>query len=151
MEGSRIQLRFEYAQDGSGTCADVRPGNTCGVTIDNVMVRSVVSVAPLSVNLQVTTQSLARDPVTNEVVATLRVTNTGSGAASNVQFSSALLNSTPTTTALPNLGSIAPGSSATTTVRFPGSGFATGNAAVLRVAGSYTGGNFSASSRVTIP
>ncbi len=150
MEGSRVQLRFEFAQDSFGTCADVRPGHTCGVTIDNVTIRSVIPVAPLSVNLQIT-PSLARDPVTSEVVATLSVTDTGTGTASNVQFSSALLNGTPAATALPNLGSIAPGGSATTAVRFPGSGFAAGSPAVLRVAGSYTGGSFQVSLRVAIP
>src|SRR5207244_12423683 len=46
MAGSRAQLRFEFAQDATATCADVRPGHTCGVSIDNVVVRSVVSIAP---------------------------------------------------------------------------------------------------------
>jgi len=46
MAGSRAQLRFEYTQDQFGTCADVRPGHTCGVTVDNVVVRSVVNEAP---------------------------------------------------------------------------------------------------------
>jgi hypothetical protein len=149
-EGSRIQLRFEYTQDQVATCADVRPGHACGVTIDNVVVRSVVSVAPIAVDLQVR-PSLSRDPATNEVVANLTVTNNGTGTATNVQLNSVLLNSTPTSTTLPNLGSIAPGGTANTTVRFPGGGFTAGNPAVLRVTGSYTGGNFSASSRATIP
>jgi hypothetical protein len=96
-------------------------------------------------------QSVSRDPATNEVVASLTVTNAGTGTSTNVQLTSVLLNSTPTTTALPNLGSIAPGGAVNTSVRFPGAGFTAGTAAVLRVAGSYTGGNFSASSRVTIP
>ena len=39
--GRRLQLRFEYAQDSLGTCADVRPGHTCGVSVDNVLVQSV--------------------------------------------------------------------------------------------------------------
>jgi hypothetical protein len=150
MAGSRIQLRFEFAQDQVGTCADVRPGHACGVTVDNVLVRSVVSVAPLAASVQVQ-PSLSRDAGTNEVVATLTLSNTGSGTASNVQLSSAALNSTPTSTPFTNLGSIAPGGSLVTTVRFPGVGFAPGSAAVLRVAGSYTGGTFSSSSRVTIP
>jgi hypothetical protein len=121
--GSRIQLRFEFAQDQVAICSDVRPGHACGVTVDNVLIRSVVSVAPVSVDLQVR-QSLSRDPGTNEVVASLMVTNAGTGIATNVQLTSVLLNSTPTTTTLPNLGSIAPGGSATTSVRFPGAGFA---------------------------
>jgi len=148
--GSRLQLRFEYAQDQFGICSDLRPGHACGVTIDNVLIRSVVSVAPASVDLQVR-QSLSRDLGTNEVVASLTVTNAGTGTATNVQLNSVLLNSTPTTTTLPSLGSIAPGGVATMSARFPGAGFTAGSPAVFRVAGSYTGGNFSASSRVTIP
>ena len=41
MAGTIAQLRFEYAQDAFGTCADVRPGHSCGVIIDNVKVQSV--------------------------------------------------------------------------------------------------------------
>ncbi len=40
MAGTSAQLRFEYTQDASGTCADVRPGHSCGVSVDNVRVRS---------------------------------------------------------------------------------------------------------------
>jgi len=39
--GRQLQLRFEYAQDALGTCADVRPGHTCGVSLDNVVVKAV--------------------------------------------------------------------------------------------------------------
>jgi len=46
MAGSTAQLRFEFTQDAIGTCADVRPGHTCGVSVDNVVVTSVVPVAP---------------------------------------------------------------------------------------------------------
>jgi len=46
MEGSTAQLRFEFTQDGGGTCADVRPGTDCGVTVDDIAVNSVVLVAP---------------------------------------------------------------------------------------------------------
>jgi hypothetical protein len=41
MAGSTIQLRFEYTQDAIATCADVRPGHTCGVSVDNVVVRAL--------------------------------------------------------------------------------------------------------------
>lgn len=41
MAGSVVQLRFEYTQDASGTCADVRPGDTCGVALDNLRMQSV--------------------------------------------------------------------------------------------------------------
>jgi hypothetical protein len=39
--GRRLQLRFEFAQDAFATCADVRPGHTCGVSVDNVVVQAV--------------------------------------------------------------------------------------------------------------
>ena len=34
--GATIQLRFEFTQDSFATCADVRPGHTCGVSVDNI-------------------------------------------------------------------------------------------------------------------
>ena len=45
MAGSTVQLRPDYTQDSMGTCADVRPGHTCGVMIDNIVMKSVVSSA----------------------------------------------------------------------------------------------------------
>ncbi len=46
MTGSSVQLRFEFTQDAIGTCADVRPGHTCGVAVDNIVVKSVHSTVP---------------------------------------------------------------------------------------------------------
>ena len=43
MAGTTAQLRFEYAQDEIATCADVRPGDSCGVIVDNVKVQWVKS------------------------------------------------------------------------------------------------------------
>jgi len=43
MAGAPAQLRFEYTQDGGAICSDIRPGHSCGVMIDNVVVKSVVS------------------------------------------------------------------------------------------------------------
>jgi len=43
MAGSTFQLRFEYTQDGGSICSDVRPGHSCGVLLDNVVIKSVVS------------------------------------------------------------------------------------------------------------
>jgi hypothetical protein len=34
--GTKVQLRFEYTQDSFATCANVRPGHTCGVSVDNI-------------------------------------------------------------------------------------------------------------------
>jgi hypothetical protein len=46
MAGSTVQLRFEYTQDAIAVCRDVRPGHSCGVTVDNIVVKSVKSVVP---------------------------------------------------------------------------------------------------------
>ena len=45
MAGSTAQLRFEYTQDGSATCLDVGGGPVCGVSVDNVVVKSVKETA----------------------------------------------------------------------------------------------------------
>lgn len=46
MAGSTAQLRFEFTQDGGGTCVDLRPGASCGVSVDNIVIRSVDLIAP---------------------------------------------------------------------------------------------------------
>jgi hypothetical protein len=46
MAGSIVQFRFEYTQDSLFTCADVRPGRSCGVSVDNFVVRSVQAGRP---------------------------------------------------------------------------------------------------------
>jgi len=49
MAGTLSQLRFEYTQDGSATCLNVGGGPVCGVSIDNLVLRSVRSTgAPVS-------------------------------------------------------------------------------------------------------
>jgi hypothetical protein len=48
MAGSTAQLRFEFTQDGFATCLDVGGGPVCGVSVDNVVVKSVrETAAPL--------------------------------------------------------------------------------------------------------
>jgi hypothetical protein len=45
MAGTIAQLRFEYTQDGSGICLDVGGGPICGVSVDNLVLRSVRATA----------------------------------------------------------------------------------------------------------
>ena len=40
MAGTTTQLRWEFTQDGGGICSDVRPGHSCGVFIDNIVLKS---------------------------------------------------------------------------------------------------------------
>jgi hypothetical protein len=43
MAGSTATLRLEFTQDDIATCADVRPGHSCGVLVDNIVIKSVKS------------------------------------------------------------------------------------------------------------
>jgi hypothetical protein len=43
MAGSTFQLRFEFTQDAGGICSDLRPGHSCGVLFDNLVIKSVAS------------------------------------------------------------------------------------------------------------
>jgi len=151
MQGSTAQLRFEFAQDGAAICSDVRPGHDCGIAIDNVVVRSAVSVVPVSVSLQVA-PSLTRAAGTNDVEGTLTITNGGPGTASNVQIGSVSLNGTAGVVTGPSSGSIAPGQSVQATVRFPDTGgVGAGTLGVLRVSGTSNAGNWASNARVTLP
>jgi hypothetical protein len=149
MSGSTAQLRFEFAQDSLFTCANVRPGHACGVSVDNVVIRSVVSVAPIPAAIEVR-PALARDPSNGDVVVALTLSNTGNATASGVALSSVTLNGIAAA-ALPAVPNIAGGASFTVQVRFPGSAAAPGTAGVLRVSGGFSGGSFTSSLRVTVP
>jgi hypothetical protein len=84
--------------------------------------------------------------------ASITVTNTGAAAAVDAQITTASLGSA-TASALPiSLGTIAAnGGSSTVTVKFPASAGSPGAAVVERAAVTYTGGSFSAASKVTLP
>lgn len=41
MQGSTVQMRWEYTQDSGGICSDIRPGHACGVMVDNIVMKSV--------------------------------------------------------------------------------------------------------------
>jgi hypothetical protein len=52
MAGTVAQLRFEFTQDSNSTCLDVGGGPICGVSIDNLVLRSVhATAAPVSQSL----------------------------------------------------------------------------------------------------
>jgi hypothetical protein len=84
--------------------------------------------------------------------ATVTATNSGAGAAANAELTTASLGSA-TGSPLPiSFGTIAAGGgTSTVVVNIPGSAGGNGAAVVQRLAGSYTGGSFSASSKVTLP
>jgi hypothetical protein len=84
--------------------------------------------------------------------ATVTATNSGAGAAANAELTTASLGSA-TGSSLPiSFGTIAArGGTSTVVVNIPGSAGSDGAAVVQRLAGSYTGGSFSASSKATLP
>jgi hypothetical protein len=92
--------------------------------------------------------SLVRvDPTT--VQAAITVENIGTLPANTSVLSSAKLGSTNGTPLPQSLGSIAPGGSATATVQFSNS--TPGASSTLSAGGTYSGGTFSATKRVTVP
>jgi hypothetical protein len=84
--------------------------------------------------------------------ATITATNSGAGAAANAQLTTASLGSAAGSGLPISLGTIAAkGGTSTVVVNIPGSAGSNGAAVVQKLAGSYTGGSFSASSKVTLP
>jgi uncharacterized repeat protein (TIGR01451 family) len=91
MAGSTAQLRFEFTQDSFGTCADVRPGHTCGVLVDNLVVASVaVQQADLSITKTGPPTVLSGSTMTYTIVAKNNGTDPGRNTASDVAVSDTL-------------------------------------------------------------
>jgi hypothetical protein len=106
-------------------------------------------VAPSVVQLVVTTSVVKQ---LGGFQATITVTNNGSGAASNVQLTTAILGTAPGSPVPVSLGTIAGGgASAKTVITFPSSAGTSGSTAVAKYSGAYNGGTFSSSLRVVLP
>ena len=80
MAGSRAQLRFEFTQDQIATCSDVRPGHSCGVLVDNIVVQSVVAV---QADLSISKTGLSEVASGNNMTYTIVATNNGSDPLRN--------------------------------------------------------------------
>jgi hypothetical protein len=98
----------------------------------------------------VVTRTLARDGGGN-VVATLTIANTGGTAAQNATLSVAKIGTFSGSPLPQSLGTVAPGGSVQTTITFPGTVGAPGVPGSLTLSGSYTGGTFGSSARITLP
>ena len=101
-----------------------------------------------TVNLQATVVLTSSTSGYQEKVT---LTNVGSGTAPSVTLTSATLGSAPGSTLPALLGDLGPNASVTYTLTFPASAGADHTAAVARLLGTYTGGNFSSSQRATLP
>ena len=99
--------------------------------------------------VRIATKTVLTRNADRTVRATVTVSNTGSIQANNVVLTSGLLGTSSGTPLPRTLSSIPPGGSTVVTVTFPSSVLAGAN--VLKFGGTYTGGTFSSSLRVTVP
>lgn len=107
-----------------------------------------VPAASGAVNLQ-TTVSVVK--VSGGYQETITVTNKGAGVAPKVTITSASLGAATDAAVPVSLGDLASGAATSVSIVFPASAGADHTVAVDKVGGSYTGGNFSSSLRVTLP
>jgi uncharacterized repeat protein (TIGR01451 family) len=98
----------------------------------------------------VTTAVLSKTAGGYQALVTVR--NTGSGTASNVQLTAALLGTAGGGTLPIPLGNLAPGGgSAVGTLTFPVSAGVSGSVVLEKLTGTYSGGTFGGSFRATLP
>jgi hypothetical protein len=121
-----------------------------GVLADNTAIQFAPAAATTGAPNLIATARLARQP-DGSYVATVTVTNKGSGPALNVQLTSAALGSATGAAQPQALGEIDPGQAATATVAFPASAGKPGASVIERYSGTFTGATFSASLRAALP
>lgn len=133
-----------YVVDDAGVDVGSMDGWELTITTSTQVCNSNCGVVRL-----VVTSSLARLNSTT-VQATYQVQNTGTLPANNVMLTTAVLGATNGTPLPQSLGTIAPAAtSASMTVNFTNS--TPGASSSLRLGGTYTGGTFGSTRRVTIP
>jgi hypothetical protein len=97
----------------------------------------------------VVTRTLAR--INGQVVVTLTIANNGGTDAQNVMLTAAKIGTTSGTPVPQSLGTIAAGGSVQAVVNVPGTVGAAGAGNTLTISGTYTGGTFGSSARITLP
>jgi hypothetical protein len=105
--------------------------------------------APASPPNLVLTRVLTRSG--GNIVAQIAIANNGGSGAVNVVLSSVKVGTTAASPTPQSLGDIAAGASATATVMVPGTVGISGAASSLSVSGSYVGGTFNQTARITLP
>ena len=150
---------FAYSP-ATGTMLQVGNGQTLAVTFtptdtktyNTVSASTAINVLPgTAPGVQIiVTRVLGRDSSGN-IVVQLTLANAGLTAAANAVLTSVEIG---TNSAMPlpqAIGTIQPNSFAQATVTLPGSTGAAGAASSLTVTGTYTGGTFSTTARITLP
>ncbi|HET6980347.1 MAG TPA: S8 family serine peptidase [Pyrinomonadaceae bacterium] len=144
--GQNIQLKWRMGSDELIAAAGTQPGQR----VDNIVVTdtSYFCTTPCGSANVVVTSTLVRQNATT-VVANITLQNIGAVTANNVVLNNAKLGTTNGTPLPQSLGNLAPGATVNTTVNFTNS--TPGAASNLAIGGTYTGGSFSTTKRVTIP
>ena len=158
--GATVPGTFVYLPPG-GTVLPVGNGQTLSVTFTpadaadytTATASTTINVNPAApttpgVSL-VVTKVLQR--TSGNVVVQLTIANTGGTNANNVILTSVKIGSVAGTTLPQTLGTVGAGASVQAVVTVPGSVGVSGAASSLTAAGTFTGGTFSASMRITLP
>jgi hypothetical protein len=144
--GQNIQLKWRMGSDELVAATGTQPGQR----VDNIVVTdtSYACTTPCGSANVVVSATLSRTNATT-VVANISVQNIGAVTANNVMLTTAKLGATNGTPLPQSAGNLAPGATFNTTVNFTNS--TPGAVANLVVGGTYTGGSYSTTKRVTIP
>ena len=116
-----------------------------------VLCNLVIDTPPTQGTVQLQTSATLLPLGDGSYQAIVTVKNNGTGTAQSVALTGATLGGVPGSTTPVTLGDIQPGASATATIVFPSSAGTPGSAAVERYTGTYAGGSFGGSFRVTLP
>ena len=133
----------DIASAGSAAVTIFNPVGTGSVSNAKIIVIGIPQIAVTGV------RSITR--ANGQITAVVEITNIGTGAATNVRFLTAKLGTTNAVGLPANLSSLAAGAVTTIEVVFPGTAGTAGAIAILKIGGTITGGNFTASRRVTLP
>ena len=138
-------------QAGAGQTLSVAftPNDTTDYTSATASTTITVNPAAATPANLVVTKVLTRSA--GVVMVQLTISNTGQTAASNVVLTGVKVGSDSATPLPQVIGTVPAGTSVQATVSVPGSVGASGAASSLTLSGTYTGGTFSSSARITLP
>lgn len=144
-----VNVQLDFSKVPSSGYSALLPFSANGGRVRGAITANVAPVVAGSVSL-ISKATMAKQQ-DGSFLATVTITNTGTGTAQNVQLTTASLGAATGSPSPNALGNIAPGSTATATMAFPASAGTTGATVVQKYLGTYTGGTFGASLRLTLP
>jgi uncharacterized repeat protein (TIGR01451 family) len=139
-------------QAGSGQTLSVVFTPTDTNTYASAHANVAINVLPVSGSpIKIITTSVLNRTGSDDLSVHLTFANTGGTAAANVVLTGVKIGSTLGTSLPQTIGAIASNGSATASVTVPGSAGTAGSPNLLTVTGTYSGGTFSATTRITLP